>query len=162
MRYKIGVCKVEEDIKNNKVYVDSVLPTSILHSQIEALTKSVTVLKGLGSTNGQGPSKEAAVAEMINSENLPCGVVRFIQLDKNNCAIDGTIDGLGKGTSHAINIFEYGDFSDGFNRIGKHFNPYNRRHGNPSDLERVCVMLCLSNSDLNPLFICSILIFESM
>lgn len=134
-----GVAKVDEDLSHNKVYVDTVLPTSIVHSRIEELTKSVTVLKGLASTldtAGQAKYKEAAVAEMIDADNAPCGVVRFVQLDENNCAIDGTIDGLGKGRKHAINVFEYGDFSDGFNRIGNHFNPHNRKHGLPTDSER--------------------------
>lgn len=75
------------------------------------------ILKGLGSSLSEAfqVSNEAAVAEMSNINHVPNGLIRFVQLDQNLCAIDGVIDGLSPG-DHAINIFEYGDLSDGFNK----------------------------------------------
>lgn len=37
---------------------------------------------------------------------------------------------------HALNIFEYGDISDSFNKTGGHFNPHKSIHGLPSDHEK--------------------------
>ena len=63
---------------------------------------------------------DSAVAEIMNDEadkahNIK-GVIRFVQLDEENCAIDGTVDGLMSGP-HAIHIHEFGDLSDGFNKL---------------------------------------------
>lgn len=50
------------------------------------------------------------------------GVVRFVQLDSDNCLIDGTIDGLTPG-EHALAVHECGDLSGGCQSVGPHFNP---------------------------------------
>lgn len=44
------------------------------------------------------------------------GVVRFIQINENECVIDGTIDGLSPG-KHGIHIYECGDLSKGCDRF---------------------------------------------
>ncbi len=61
-------------------------------------------------------SIESAVAEMCTVDNKPCGLIRLVQINEHSCAIDGTVDGLEAG-EHALNVFEYGDLSDGFNRL---------------------------------------------
>ncbi len=55
------------------------------------------------------------MAEMCTVDNKPCGLIRLVQIDENLCAVDGTVDGLCAG-EHGLNVFEYGDLSDGFNR----------------------------------------------
>jgi len=44
------------------------------------------------------------------------GVVRFVQINKNECVVDGTIDGLTPG-KHGIHVYECGDLSDGCERF---------------------------------------------
>jgi len=50
------------------------------------------------------------------------GVVRFIQINENECVVDGTIDGLLPG-KHGIHVYECGDLSNGCERSGN-FNTY--------------------------------------
>lgn len=44
------------------------------------------------------------------------GIVRFIQINENQCVVDGTIDGLTPG-KHGIHIYECGDVSNGCERF---------------------------------------------
>jgi copper chaperone for superoxide dismutase len=115
-----------------------------VHEKIENLAGSLAVLKGMGSGIGvNGNSKlenlDAAVCELNNDENLPLnikGVIRFVQLDEEHCAIDGIVDGLAPGP-HAFNVCEFGDLSNGCKSVGNHFNPSNKPHGLPTDQDRV-------------------------
>ena len=94
---------------------------------------------GTSSWNHEKRQTAAAVSIISDFENRPKpirGVVRFVQIDENNCAIDGTIDGLSPG-SHALNVCDYGDISRGCESTGNHFNPFNRKHGLPPNVERV-------------------------
>lgn len=43
------------------------------------------------------------------------GVVRLVQVDNEQCVIDGTIDGLSPG-SHGLHVHECGDISQGCQR----------------------------------------------
>ncbi len=105
-----GVTIVKE---RNKVYVDSVSPTFLVHQEIERLSNTLAVLRGMGTIN------DSAVAEILSEENDSKhnvrGVIRLVQIDDQNCAIDGTIDGLGTGP-HALICHEYGDLSNGFKK----------------------------------------------
>jgi len=44
------------------------------------------------------------------------GVVRFVQINNDECIVDGTIDGLSPG-KHGIHIYECGDLSNGCDRF---------------------------------------------
>ncbi len=49
---------------------------------------------------------DSAVAEISNEESSAFnikGVIRFVQLDEENCAIDGTVDGIKNFVSFAFN-----------------------------------------------------------
>lgn len=46
------------------------------------------------------------------------GVVRFVQINNNECIVDGTIDGLSPG-KHGFHIYECGDLSNGCDRFVK-------------------------------------------
>jgi copper chaperone for superoxide dismutase len=138
-----GVNKIEINNEENRVYIDTTLPTSILQDKIENLTQSLTVLRGMGSStsNTTNLDVDAAVAEINSDSNIVnskkvIGVIRFVQIDANHCVLDGTIDGLSSG-EHAINICEFGDLSNGCKSLGNHFNPDNKKHGLPADKERV-------------------------
>jgi hypothetical protein len=116
---KNGVSEVKFDENLKRVYIKTTLPTSIVHDEIEKSSKSLAVLKGMGSgLTDSMQNIDSAVAELMSHDSKPfnvIGVIRFVQLDENYCAIDGTIDGLSQG-EHALHIHEYGDLSDVFNK----------------------------------------------
>ena len=87
-----GIDGIRDDIKNSKVYIETYLPTFQVEKEIEKITGSYAILKGMGSavTNSL-PNLDAAVAEVCNRNFEPMGVIRFVQLDNEHCAIDGTI-----------------------------------------------------------------------
>ena len=78
-------------------------------------------------TSGSKPQQGnlgAAVAMIggLIGNGLAQGVVRFTQIDTENCIIDGTLDGLSPG-SHGLAIHECGDISGGCSTVGDHYNP---------------------------------------
>ncbi|CAF3352058.1 unnamed protein product [Rotaria sp. Silwood2] len=73
-------------------------------------------------TGASASDEKQPVYGLINFEQTPKGV-----------HITGRIDGLGQGTSHGFHIHEFGD---GCTTAGAHFNPLNRVHGGPNDVER--------------------------
>lgn len=44
------------------------------------------------------------------------GVIRFVQINENECIVDGTIDGLSPG-KHGFHVYECGDLSNGCERL---------------------------------------------
>lgn len=80
-------------MNNKKIYVETSLPTSIVHKNIEKSANSETILKGMGTPQSM-KHLEAAVAEMYDLNMNPCGLIRFVQLDNDLCAIDGTIGNI--------------------------------------------------------------------
>ncbi len=86
------------------------MPTSIIHNEIEKNVKALAVLKGMGSAINDSmiTKTDSAVAEIMSDDNNTnhCirGVIRFVQLDNDKCAIDGTVDGLSPG-EHAIHVY---------------------------------------------------------
>jgi hypothetical protein len=97
------------------------LPTNLVQNELEHLTNNLAILRGMGSSlQTSVKNLDAAVAEISSDDetnrsvNIK-GVIRFVQLDDDYCAIDGVIDGLEPG-EHAINVFEFGDLSNGFAR----------------------------------------------
>ncbi len=116
---RTGVSELKFDENLKRVYVKTTLPTSIIHDEIEKSSNSLAVLKGMGSGLTESMQNiDSAVAELSSHHSKPynvMGVIRFVQLDENYCAIDGTIDGLNQG-NYALHIHEYGDLSDVFNR----------------------------------------------
>ncbi len=91
------------------MYVDTILPTSIIHKEIEINLNKLAVLKGMGSAINDSmiTKTDSAVAEIMSDDNNKShcirGVIRFVQLDNEKCAIDGTVDGLSPG-EHAIHV----------------------------------------------------------
>lgn len=51
------------------------------------------------------------------------GVVRFVQINNNECIVDGTIDGLSPG-KHGFHIYECGDLSNGCDRFEQFLTIY--------------------------------------
>ncbi len=92
------------------------------------------------SKEGQSAMTANAVKKAIcvlhpTQGNNVSGLVTFMQTD-NGIQIDADIDGLTPG-KHGFHVHEYGDCSapDGTS-TGGHFNPDNKKHGAPTDMER--------------------------
>uniref|UniRef100_A0A6C0DJU3 superoxide dismutase n=1 Tax=viral metagenome TaxID=1070528 RepID=A0A6C0DJU3_9ZZZZ len=65
------------------------------------------------------------------------GTVYFSEDLKNNCVnIDINIVGLKKTGLHGFHVHEYGDMSEQCQSMCAHFNPYNKKHGGQTSLER--------------------------
>lgn len=65
----------------------------------------------ISGSHSPGSAAVAIVAGVYNQQ----GVIRFVQSESGPCFIDGTIDGLARGT-HAVCIHEFGDLSQGCDR----------------------------------------------
>jgi len=122
------------DLANKSVQVTTDKPAQQLKSCIES-TGKVAVLVGQG---GAGKSLGAAVAMLGKNGDYftpgTQGVIRFNQINRDSCVIEGTIDGLSPG-DHGLAIHETGDVSLGCATLGDHFNPRNGRHGSPENVE---------------------------
>ncbi|CAI6365935.1 unnamed protein product [Macrosiphum euphorbiae] len=109
-------------------------PSSLILNSIEK-TGIKAVLKGYGSAT-LDKNLGAAVAMLGGSTGYSKlginGVVRFVQINNDECIVDGTIDGLSPG-KHGIHIYECGDLSNGCDRIGDHLNLKQTSHGNQTD-----------------------------
>ncbi|KAF6204931.1 hypothetical protein GE061_019096 [Apolygus lucorum] len=135
-----GIDHFEIDLDKGTVLVETELPSSFVHEQIES-TGRLAVINGYGSKlnrNAEGVSNvnTAAVAILGGSVGFTTGsvkgVIRFIQADSKICVIDGTVDGLTPGL-HGIHVHECGDISQGCDSVGKHFDLNNSTHGNPAN-----------------------------
>ena len=62
------------------------------------------------------------------------GIVTFKQTT-SGCEIKGVFYNLPKG-KHGIHIHEYGNLKQGCQSCGAHYNPFNKTHGGPLDVER--------------------------
>ncbi|KAK7580231.1 hypothetical protein V9T40_000860 [Parthenolecanium corni] len=123
-----GVDNVSIYPESGTLVIKSSLPISVLQEKIEE-TGQRAVIKGFGD------SVQAAVAivggECGFAQGKLQGVVRFIQADDNTCIVDGTIDGLSPGL-HGLHVHEFGDISEGCDKVGQHFSLVNASHGAPS------------------------------
>jgi len=133
---KYGIQHFQIDLASQRVRVTSSKQTEDLKSILEESGK-VAVLVGVGGEE-VGRSLGAAVA-MVGKDGdyfTPGtqGVIRFNQLDKNRCVVEGTIDGLPPG-DHGLAVHETGDVSEGCASLGDHYNPRGARHGSPDSGE---------------------------
>lgn len=128
------------DLDNQSVVVTSTKSTNELKNIIESTGKRAVVLgTGLAKTQvkerGHLGAAVAMMGGLIGAGKVE-GVIRFVQVDTENCVVDGTIDGLTAFREHALAIHECGDISGGCSSVGEHFNPRNMRHGSPECNER--------------------------
>ena len=135
-----GISNFKVDLDNQSVVVTSTKATNELKSLIESTGKRAVVLgTGLNKPQEKEPGYLGAAVAMMGGligAGKVEGVIRFVQVDKENCVVDGTIDGLKAFGQHALAIHECGDISEGCSSVGEHFNPRNMRHGSPESNER--------------------------
>ena len=80
------------------------------------------------------PSKIRAVCVMKNG--AIDGVIYLEELSDGKTKIFGKIEGFQPNSIHAIHIHESGDLTDGCDSACAHYNPFNKKHGGPHDIER--------------------------
>lgn len=96
--------------ETNTIFLDTTCSTGSVQSLLEELSNSVVVLKGCGTLT------ESAVVEITSQCDSIRGVVRLIQLNETNLAVDGTIDGLETHSTVQLSVHENGDLSDSYNK----------------------------------------------
>lgn len=75
-------------------------------------------------------------AVCVLKNNTIDGVVYIEEIDFNRVKIYGTIKGLTPNKLHAIHIHETGDLTEQCKSCCAHYNPFNKKHGGPNDIER--------------------------
>lgn len=133
---KQGIDNVKINLGTQSVQVISNKTVEELKSCIES-TGKVAVLVGQGSTGHAGSRSLGAAVAMLGKDGdffTPGtqGVIRFNQINKTSCIVEGTIDGLTPG-EHGLAVHEAGDVSQGCATLGDHYNPRNARHGSPEN-----------------------------
>ncbi|XP_055345507.1 copper chaperone for superoxide dismutase-like isoform X2 [Paramacrobiotus metropolitanus] len=120
-----GIKVLSVDAAAERVLLESALPSTQVQQLIEQ-TGRQAVLRGVGAP---GQQLGAAVVEFYGIGGVK-GVTRFVQLARDRCIIDGTLDGLSPGR-HGLAICENGDLSRGCESVGDHYNPEESCHGYP-------------------------------
>ena len=78
-------------------------------------------------------SKIKAVSIIIGKCN---GFVELEEYGKDRVKIILSIKNLKPNTSHAFHIHETGDMRNGCKSLKAHYNPHNKNHGGPNDIDR--------------------------
>uniref|UniRef100_A0A1B6D9K4 Extracellular superoxide dismutase [Cu-Zn] n=2 Tax=Clastoptera arizonana TaxID=38151 RepID=A0A1B6D9K4_9HEMI len=126
-----GLEKFDISLEKESVIVQTSLPSDVIKEKIESTGRRV-VLKGYGYESVQSSAVAMLGGNTGYSWGEAKGVVRLVQLDNDNCIVDGTIDGLKPG-AHGLHIYECGDLSNGCDKLGNHFSLMDTRHGGPQD-----------------------------
>ncbi|XP_059824108.1 superoxide dismutase [Cu-Zn] [Hemitrygon akajei] len=63
------------------------------------------------------------------------GTVNLEQAEDGSVTVRGSITGLTPG-KHGFHVHAYGDNTNGCISAGPHYNPFNKKHGGPDDVER--------------------------
>lgn len=128
-----GIDSVKINLESEQVLVDTTLTSQDVQNLIES-TGRQAILKGIGSSTLPTENLGAAVA-MMSGPGPVQGVVRFLQLSKEKCIVEGTVDGLNPGL-HGLHVHEFGDLTDSCASCGGHLNPFGKPHGGPQDADR--------------------------
>ena len=128
------------NLEKQRVVVTSTKSTNKVKEMIESTGKRAVVL-GIGTseariTESKYPAAAVVMVGGLIGAGKVEGVIRLVQVDAENCVIDGSIDGLNPFGEHALAIHECGDIRQGCFSVGEHFNPRNTLHGSPLKTER--------------------------
>ncbi|CAF2846443.1 unnamed protein product [Rotaria sp. Silwood2] len=109
------------DLSSKRLVLNTTLQSSKIQKLIEQSLDTNAVLLGAGKPLG------AAVSALYSNMNQPFerrthGLIRFIQVDDEQCIIEGTVDGLLPNSSARIDIHEYGDLSGGCDSCGDYYD----------------------------------------
>jgi len=130
-----GIHSIEIDVPQQSVVIRTTQPTTIIQEALER-TGMLAVLRGQGGTGHMG-----AAVSILRDSGVIKGLVRFTQVAKDRCVVDGSFTGLTPG-KHGLHIHELGDLSDGWRSTGECFNPHGGQQGESrlaGDLENITV-----------------------
>ncbi|KAJ1651439.1 copper chaperone [Dispira simplex] len=145
-----GVERFTIDLPKKSVIVEGPAPPSKVTTLLRQTGKTV-IVRGQSSTEIANP--EAAVCILHDTVFLRDhqsvdpgkrhGLVRMVQINSTQCAIDITVSGLTPG-KHGVHIHSLGDISRGAESTGVHYNPTNvahgdHQHGHVGDLGNIVV-----------------------
>ena len=88
-----------------------------------------------GAKFDQNNMKKAICVIGMPQKTKVYGVIKIRELDINMVHITGKIEGLTPGL-HGFHIHKCGDLEQQCDSCCAHYNPHNRTHGGPDDLER--------------------------
>uniref|UniRef100_A0A6B2LGM9 Superoxide dismutase copper chaperone n=1 Tax=Arcella intermedia TaxID=1963864 RepID=A0A6B2LGM9_9EUKA len=127
-----GVVEVQVDVPAQRVIVDGTLSSHLLVEKLGEAGRQA-VIYGRSATNSGNLG--AAVCQFTGPKIF--GVVFFIQVSENTCVIETTLDGL-PGGKHGYVIHMFGDLSQDYGRLGPHYNPLGKPHGNAANGNSEC------------------------
>jgi Cu-Zn family superoxide dismutase len=70
-----------------------------------------------------------------HSNSGVAGIIKFQQFPNEATKITGTVTGLSAGC-HGFHVHNSGNLTQGCTSAGGHYNPFNKSHGGPNDVER--------------------------
>lgn len=138
----MSCCKHSKNVKSCKRNIDGKifnLPRKFTKKQCSNFSKKMgfTLRSSCAPYKGcKGGRKiyKKAVSVLTENKNKITGKIYFSQM-KSKLKINYEIYGLTDG-KHGFHIHEYGDLTDGCTSACKHFNPFNKKHGNINSTER--------------------------
>jgi len=124
-----GIENVEIDVQKQSVVIMTIQPADTIQKAIET-TGMLAVLRGQGRAEHFG-----AAISILKYKGIIKGLIRFTQVEKDKCIVDGTFNGLVPG-KHGLHIHEFGDLSDGYISTGEIYNPNLSSHGDRTNIDR--------------------------
>lgn len=71
----------------------------------------------------------------FNSSKIK-GIVMFEELSNGLVSVNVNLEGFEPNTTHGFHVHETGDLTQGCDSLCAHFNPFNKNHGDRTDIER--------------------------
>ncbi|CAG8749364.1 17488_t:CDS:2, partial [Racocetra fulgida] len=126
------ISRFDIDLKAQSVVVEGTAPPSLVSKHLKETGKTV-IVRGQGGINAVCIFEDYTYTPLSGKNanitlKKPQGLCRFIQINKDYCLIDVTVQGISPGR-HGIHIHELGDISAGPSSTGEHYNPDNVEHG---------------------------------
>ncbi|KAG0355459.1 hypothetical protein BGZ54_001139, partial [Gamsiella multidivaricata] len=131
-----GIKKFDIDLKEQRVVVEGSAPPSAISRLLKNTGKTV-IVRGSGVAQGEHAGAAVCILDIghenpayttLPTSEKPYGLVRFLQVSRETCVVDVTVQNLAPG-KHGIHIHELGDTSGGATTTGGHYNPTNVAHG---------------------------------
>ncbi|KAF9978638.1 hypothetical protein BGZ73_001291 [Actinomortierella ambigua] len=132
-----GITKFDVNLKEQRVVVEGSAPPSTVSRLLKDTGKTV-IVRGSGVAQGEHAGAAVCILDVHSDKatnrltepgtGRPYGLARFLQVSRETCVVDVTVQGLKPG-KHGIHIHELGDTSGGSSTTGPHWNPTNVAHG---------------------------------
>ena len=111
--------------------------TGINASIVSLLAGSQTLICEESNGSNTKTKKSALCILYPDNDQGVNGLVSFYQENfSSKTKIVANVSNLSPNSLHGIHIHQYGDLTQGCKTAGSHFNPFNKVHGGPADIER--------------------------